>query len=214
MRKSRALKIAVALLALSAGAFLLLRHYAEPGRVAALLAEQTRSRLGLDLAFTGPARYALWPRLRLELDEARFALPGETAPLLAVERVDVSLPWSSLFDSRLVIEELLLTRPQLELDALQRWLAAGDDTAAVPDLSLHLRIDGAVLTRGGKPFARGIDFAGDMDAQRLQRWWYELVQAAPNASALPPLPGSAQIETIELDGVRLDGIRVESGPAQ
>jgi hypothetical protein len=214
MRTSRALKIAIVLLAFVAGALLVLRHYAEPERVAALLAEQTRARLGLDLVFAAPARYSLWPRLRLELDDARFALPGEREPLLALERLDVSLPWSSLFDSRLVIEELQLTKPRLELLALQRWLDGSDDTAAAPDLRLHLSIDDATLLRGGKPFARDIDFAGDVDTQQLQRWWHELVQAGPNASALPPLPGAAQIGTIELDGARLEGVRIESGPAR
>lgn len=213
MRTSRPLKIAVVLLALIAGALLVLRHYAEPERVAALLAEQTRARLGLDLAFAAPARYSLWPHLRLELADARFALPGEKEPLLALERLDVSLPWSSLFDSRLVIEELRLTRPRLELDALQRWLAGGE-AASAPDLRLHLTVDDAALLRGGKAIARGIDFGGDIDAQRLQQWWYELVQAAPNANALPPLSGTTQIGTIELDGVRIDGVRIESGPAQ
>jgi hypothetical protein len=213
MRKPRALKIAVVLLALFAVAVMVVRHYAEPERVAALLIGETRARLGLDLAFASPARYSLWPRLRLELDDARFALPGEKSPLLALERLDVSLPWSSLFDSQLVIEELQLAKPQLEVTALQRWLAADGDAeaTAVPALRLHLSIDDAILLRDGKPIARDIDFGGDVDTQQLQRWWYELVQAAPDASALPPLPGAAQIGTIELDGVRLDGVRIESG---
>lgn len=214
MRKPRTLKIAVVLLALFAGIALLVRHYAEPERVAALLKEQTRARLGLDLAFAAPARYSLWPRLSLELDDARFAVPGDKATLLALERLDVSLPWSSLFDSQLVIEELQLTKPQLELAALQRWLEAGDDSAAMPDLRVHLSIDDATLLRDGKPIARDIDFGGDVDAQQLQRWWSEFVQVAPNASALPPLPGTAQIGSVELDGVRLDGVRIESSPAQ
>lgn len=216
MRKPRALKIAVVLLALFVVAAVVVRHYAEPERVAALLIGETRARLGLDLAFASPARYSLWPRLRLELDDARFALPGEKDPLLALKRLDVSLPWSSLFDSRLVIEELDLTEPQLEITALQRWLSAGEDAAtnAMPDLRLHLSIENATLLRDGKAIARDIDFGGDVETQELQRWWDELVQAAPNASALPPLPGAAQIGTVELDGVRLDGVRIESGPAK
>jgi hypothetical protein len=214
MRTSRPLKIAIVLLALVAGTLLVLRHYARPERVAALLAEQTRARLGLDLAFTTPARYSLFPRLRLELDDARFALPGENEPLLALERLDVSLPWSSLFDSRLIIEELQLTRPKLELLAAQRWIDLGDDTAAAPDLRLHLRVEDATLLRDGKAIARDIDFSGDVDTQQLQQWWREFALALPHASALPPLPGAAQIGAIELDGVRLDGIRIESAPTQ
>jgi hypothetical protein len=215
MRLRRPLKIAALLLLVAAVlAALVLRHYAQPERVAALLAEQARTRLGLELKFAPPARYSLWPRLRLQLEQPRFALPGETIPLLALERLDVSLPWSSLRDSSLVIEELQLEKPQLELTALQRWLDLGDDNAAPPDLRVHLAVNDATLLRDGKALARGVDFAGDIDAQDLQRWWQELVQAAPTASALPPLPGKAQIETIELGGVTLEGVRIESSPAR
>lgn len=214
MRTSRALKIAAVLLAVLAVALLVLRHYAEPGRVAVLLGEQTRSRLGLDLAFTTPARYSLWPHLRLTLDEARFSLPGESEPLLTLERLDVSLPWSSLIDSRLVVDELQLTAPRLELLALQRWLASGNDTAGALDLRLHLRIDDATMLRGGKTVASAISFGGDIDTQRLQHWWRDLAGADPDASALPPLPGTARIGAVELDGVHLEGVLIESGPAQ
>jgi len=215
MRLRRSLKIAaLLLLAAAVLAASVLHHYAQPERVAALVAEQARTRLGLELNFEPPARYSLWPRLRLQLEQPRFALPGETAPLLALERLDVSLPWSSLRDSSLVIEELQLEKPQLELTALQRWLDAGDDNAAPPDLRLHLAVHDATLLRDSKALARGVDFAGDINVQDLQRWWQELVQAGPTASVLPPLPGQAQIETIELDGVTLEGVRIELSPAR
>lgn len=215
MRLRRPLKIAtLLLLAAAALAALVLHHYAQPERVAALLAEQANTRLGLALKFDPPARYSLWPRLHLQLQQPRFALPGESAPLLALERLDVSLPWSSLHDSSLVIEELKLEKPQLELTTLQRWLDAGDDSAAPPDLRLHLVVNDATLLRAGKAVARGVDFAGHIDAQDLHHWWQELIQSAPTASALPPLPGQAQIETIELDSVTLKGVRIESRPAR
>ncbi len=215
MRLRRPLKIA-ALLLLGAAvvAALVLRHYAQPERVAALLAEQARARLGLELNFQPPARYSLWPRLRLQLEQPRFALPGDPVALLTLDRLDVSLPWSSLRDSSLVIEELQLEKPQLELAALQRWLDAGEENTAPPDLRLHLLISGATVLRDGKPLARGVDFTGDIDAQHLQRWLQELAQAEPTASALPPLPGQAQIGTIELDGITLKGVRIESAPAR
>lgn len=215
MRLRRPLKIAtLLLLAVAVLAALVLHHYAQPERVAALLTEQAHTRLGLVLKFDPPARYSLWPRLHLRLQQPHFALPGETAPLLALERLDVSLPWSSLRDSSLVIEELQLEKPQLELTALRRWLDAGDDSAEPPDLRLHLVVNDATLLRDGKAVARGARFAGNIDAQDLHHWWQELIQATPTASALPPLPGQAQIETIELDGVTLKGVRLESRPAR
>ncbi|MBL8298171.1 MAG: AsmA family protein [Rhodanobacteraceae bacterium] len=202
------------LLTLAFAALLVLRQYAQPERVAALLVEQTRTRLGLALVFEAPARYSLWPRLHLQLNHLRLTLPEENEPLLALERLDISLPWSSLLDSALVVEELRLTRPQLELRALQRWQARADSATAAPDLRLHLHIDKATLLHDHKPVARDLDFDGEINTQQLQRWWDQLVLANTAASALPPLPGTARIGTIELDGVRLDGVRVESVPAQ
>jgi len=215
MRLRRPLKIAaVLLLGAAVVSALVLRHYAQPERVAALLAEQARTRLGLELKFEPPARYSLWPRLRLQLEQPRFALPGETAALLTLDRLDVSLPWSSLRDSSLVIEELQLEKPQLELAALQRWLDAGEENTAPPDLRVHLVVSGATVLRDGNALAHGVNFSGDIDAQDLQRWWQELAQATASASVLPPLPGQAQIESIELDGVTVKGVRIESVPTR
>lgn len=215
MRRLRPLKIAaLLLLALVVAAALLLRHHARPERVAALLGEQARSRLGLELAFRQPARYSLWPQLRLQLADARLSLPGDPAPLLALPNLVVSLPWSSLRDSRLSIQELRLEQPQLDLDAVQRWLQQTPGDGSAPDLQLHLVVERATLLRGGKPLAQGLEFAGDVATQDLDRWWNELLQAAPNASALPPFPGKATIDTLEIDGVTLKGIRLETGPAQ
>jgi AsmA family len=205
--------IALALLLLCAAAAALVWYYAQPERVAALLGSQARSRLGLELAFKPPARYALWPRLRLQLDEAQLRLPGETTALLTLARLDVSLPWSSLRDSRLVIEQLELQQPRLELPALQRWLAQ-DSSGSAPELALHLRIAGGELLRDGKPLARGLNFDGAVDTATLARWWSGLATAGENALLAPPLPGAkASVETLQLDGVTLKGLTLDSSDA-
>lgn len=213
-RKHRLLKIAAVLLFLLIGGGLLaVRYYAQPERVAALLTAQAQARLGLELEFRQPARYALWPRLHLELDQVQLRLPGDSSVLLALERLDVSLPWSSLRDSRLVIQQLDLTRPRLELSALQRWLDSPGETAT-PDLSIHLRIADGALLREGKPLLQGFQFDGDIDALALQDWWQRAVAAAADASPLPPLSGKASVESLQLDGVTLKGLRLETEPAQ
>lgn len=210
MRWRRWLTIAlVLLLLLVLGLFAAVRYLARPERVAALLAEQARDRLGLVLSFTGEARYRLWPQLHLHLQQARLALPGESEPLLAVQQLDVSLPWSSLRDSRLVIEQLRLQQPQLDVDLLQRWLAKPGE-AAVPDLSLRLVVDGGEVRRGETLIARGLSVDSAIDLRQLQQWWTAAAAAGTDASALPPLPGTLQIEKLELDGVVIEGLRVDS----
>lgn len=210
MRWRRWLKIALVLLVLlGTGLVLAVRYLAQPERVAALLAEQARDRLGLALSFEGEARYRLWPQLHLQLQQTRLALPGETNPLLALQQLDVSLPWSSLRDSRLVIEQLRLQQPQLDVAVLQRWLDQPSE-AVLPDLSLHLLVDAGEIRRNDSVLAKGLSFGGAIDLRQLQQWWTGVAAAGADASALPPLPGQLQIEKLELDGVVIEGLRVDS----
>lgn len=210
MRWRRWLKIALVLLILlGLGLILAVRYLARPERVAALLAEQARDRLGLALSFQGEARYNLWPQLHLQLQQAQLALPGESKPLLALQQLDVSLPWSSLRDSRLVIEQLRLQQPRLDLAVLQRWLDQPSE-AVLPDLSLQLLVQAGEIRRSEIVLARGLSFDGAIDLRRLQQWWTALAAAGANASALPPLPGTLQIERLELDGTVIEGLRVDS----
>lgn len=210
MRWRRFLKFAaLLLLLLVVGLGIAIRYLAQPERVAALLAEQARSRLGLELAFSGAPRYRVWPRLHLQLLDAQLKLSGDTQPLLSAQQLDVSLPWSSLRDSRLVIEQLQLVQPRLELAALQRWLDQPGE-AAMPDLSLHLLLRNAEILREGKTMASGLDFDGAIDLHQLQRWWIALAAADSDASVLPPLPGSLRLQHLQLDGVSLEGLHVDS----
>lgn len=210
MRWRRWLKIAVLLLLLlGLGLIAAVRYLAQPERVAALLAEQARDRLGLALSFQGEARYRLWPQLHLQLQQAQLALPGDSKPLLALQQLDVSLPWSSLRDSRLVIEQLRLQQPQLDLQALQRWLDQPSE-AALPDLSLHLLVNAGEIRRGEAVLAQGLEFDGAIDLRRLQQWWTDVAAAGAEASALPPLPGTLQLKRLELDGVVIEGLRIDS----
>lgn len=210
MRWRRRLKIAAVLLVLlGLGLFAAVRYLARPERVAVLLAEQARDRLGLTLNFQGEPRYRLWPQLHLQLQQAQLALPGEATPLLTLQQLDVSLPWSSLRDSRLVIEQLRLQQPQLQLTALQHWLDQPSE-AALPDLSLHLLIEGGEVRRDENVLARGLSFDGAVDLRQLQQWWTAVAAAGADASAIPPLPGTLQIGRLELDGVVIEGLRVDS----
>ncbi|TDR40460.1 AsmA-like protein [Tahibacter aquaticus] len=210
MRWRRLLKFAALLLLLLAvGLAIAIQYLAQPERVAALLAEQARSRLGLELAFSGTPRYRVWPRLHLQLLDVQLKLPGDTQALLGAQQLDVSLPWSSLRDSRLVIEQLQLVQPRLELAALRRWLDQPGE-AAMPDLSLHLLLRGAEILRDGKPVASGLDFDGAIDLHQLRRWWTALAAADSDALVLPPLPGNLRLQRLQLDGVSIEGLRIDS----
>lgn len=120
------------LLALAGGLRLLL----QPERMGALIVEQAEAATGLMFELATPARLGLWPNLHLELVglDVRTA-PGEPA-LLRAERVDLSLPIAVLWAERPEIGRIELLAPDLDLDAVARWLRA--DVAAGPPKAMTL----------------------------------------------------------------------------
>jgi hypothetical protein len=124
-----------------------LRHHMQPEQLSATLLAQASEATGLDLKLAHPADVSLWPDLNIVLRglEAR-AEPG-ARPILRVERVEIALPWSSLWREQLEITALRLMRPQLDRDALRPWLnqraGSGMGPAApprLPRLSAELRV--------------------------------------------------------------------------
>src|SRR5690606_25319385 len=81
----------------------------EPAR----LANTVLSRLGA----------ALRPEPRLLLPGFQARVPGAAAPMFKAARVEVSLPWDTIWGGDdVVITRIELERPQLDLDALLAWL--------------------------------------------------------------------------------------------
>lgn len=199
----------ISLLVAVVAAVLLLRHYAQPEKIAAALIAQTRDRLGLELSFAGDPRYAFWPKLRLELDDAQLRVPGAKTPLLTVAHTGVTLPWSSLRTSTLAIETLRLTEPALDLDETNAWLAASP-AGAVPDIRAGIVIAKGNVQRDGKPFVVGLSLDGELDLPALAAWWRALAAHANDASPLPPLPMNATIERIDAGGATLSGLVIET----
>ena len=74
--------------------------------------------------------------------------PGAATPLLRADRIYLSLPWSTIRarGSDLTVKRIELDRPQLDLPALQRWLATRPPSEKrFPTLTDGLRItDGAI----------------------------------------------------------------------
>lgn len=132
----------------------LLRHLMQPEYLSATLLRQAEAATGLSLRLSSPADVSLWPDLNIVLRglEARSE-PG-ARPLLVAERVELALPWSSLWGAEIELQALRLQRPRLDRDALNAWLAAQPSTPGparplqLPRLSAELRIeDGSVVTR-------------------------------------------------------------------
>lgn len=190
----------------AAGAWLL-----RPATLTALLTDQVRRQFGLELRLASELRYALTPNLSLRLPAAEVRSIGESGLLFSAARVELALPWSSLWRRPPAIERLVLERPELDLDALERWLArrpAGEAAGGLPAFRLEIR-DGR-LRRQGALLASGVDLdlahAGDLDAW-LARW-----RQGAAIETLPPLSGRAAIRAIEIGGTRIEGLRLDMQP--
>lgn len=190
-----------------AGAWLL-----RPAALTALLSEQARRQFGLELRLASDLRYALTPGLSLSLPAAEVRGSGETDPLFRAARVELALPWSSLWRRPPPIERLVLERPELDLDALERWLArqpTGEAAGGIPPFRLEIR-DGS-LRRHGTLLASGIDVdlahAGELDA------WLAAWRQGDAMRTLPPLSGRAGVRSIEIDGTRIEGLRLDVQPS-
>lgn len=196
--------VAIALVA----AVLLVRHYAQPEKVAAALIGQARDRLGLDLSFTGEPRYAFWPQLSLELDGVSLRAPGAEAALLNASRAGIVLPWSSLRSETIAIEMLRLETPMLDLDAARAW-SAGSAGGPTPDIRARLLVADGTILRQGQPFVAGLALDGQIDLQALAGWWDALAAHAEGALPLPPAPLTARIERIDAGGAKVQGVSIE-----
>ncbi len=198
--------LAMLLVIFAAGAWML-----RPAALTALLSDQARRQFGLELRLAADLRYTLTPRLSLSLPAAEVRGGGETDPLLKVARVELALPWSSLWRRPPPIERLVLERPELDLDALERWLArqpTAEASGGIPPFRLEIR-DGS-LYRHGTLLASGIDVdlahAGELEA------WLAGWRQGGAIRALPPLSGRAGIRSIEIDGTRIEGLRLDLQP--
>lgn len=94
-------------------------------------------------------------------------------------------------------------------------------TAAAPaparNYTVALQIQPA---RGANPMTAAIRLDGEgkhvdlsLQPRALMDWWHEVLGAAPEtALAMPPVNGSAQLDTLDYGPLRMQGLRVEAGP--
>jgi len=129
-------------------AFLLSR----PDRVARFALAQAGQALGLEITSSGASEYRIRGTPTLVVRDVVARLPGTATPVLAADRVLLSMPWSTL---RARLADLDFTRieldaPVLHLAAFQAWLASrppGD--GRVPTLREGIAVvDGTILADG------------------------------------------------------------------
>ena len=129
------------------------RWVAQPDRLAALVLDQVGKSLGLEITATGSSEYRLRGSPTLVVRDLQVRQPGADTPLLRAERVYLSLPWSTVRarGAELAVHRVELDAPQLDLAALQRWLATRPpaEEVRIPTLDRGLAVvRGSVIGAG------------------------------------------------------------------
>ncbi|HVT32259.1 MAG TPA: hypothetical protein VHE32_06415 [Rhodanobacteraceae bacterium] len=206
--RRRRIVLAVAAFALVAGA-LAGWYGTRPETLTSFLIGQARSRFGASLALEGPARFGFVPDLRLVLPRPSLGDPAGGAPFLRAETADVVVPWSVLWSDRIEIRSVALAKPTLDVDALDRWLAAHPSSGGLPDVRFAIRANGTRIVAGARTIASEVDIdlasAGDVTA-----WLRERSANPATAPLLPPLHGTLRAANVEIGGTRIEGVRVET----
>jgi hypothetical protein len=140
------LVILAILLALSA------RWIAQPDRIAAMILSRTGTALGLEITASGASEYRLLGTPMLAVRDVVAKQLGAATPLLRAKRIYLTLPWSTIRagGADLTVKRVELEAPQLDIAALQRWLATRPPSETkIPTLTEGLRIvDGRVIGDG------------------------------------------------------------------
>jgi hypothetical protein len=119
-----------------------------PQRFSGFIVGRIADSLGLEITATGASEYRLRGTPRLVLRDV-VARRRDDAPLLRADRIEIALPWSTVrargADPNFARVEL--DRPQLDLPALQRWLATRPPSEQrTPTLTDGLRVrDGSIV---------------------------------------------------------------------
>jgi hypothetical protein len=118
-----------------------------PQRLSGFVVGRIADSLGLEISASGASEYRLRDTPRLVLRDVVARRPGDV-PLLRADRIEIALPWSTIRarGAELAFERIELDRPQLDLPALQRWLATRPPSEQrMPTLTDGLRIRGGSI---------------------------------------------------------------------
>ena len=131
---------------------LVIAHYLQPAQLTALVLDRASRALKLDLHTSGPGSYAWRPEPRLVLPGLSASVPGSVAPFFRSGQVELALPWSTLRGGDPVITRIVLKSPDLDLTALQHWLATRPPRTTpfkLPRLTKGLGIEDGLLRGDG-----------------------------------------------------------------
>lgn len=149
------------LLALGATAAWWIDRQLEPTRLATLVLARLGEATGLQLRFDGTPDYALRPEPRLVLPGFDAREPGAAAPMLRADRIEVSLPWATVWgEGPRVVTRIQLQAPVLDLQALSRWSSSrpAGEPFELPTLTEGLQVrDGRLLSSGWAVEALSLD---------------------------------------------------------
>jgi hypothetical protein len=116
----------------------------EPQRLTATVLSRLGAQFKLDFEFSGTPEYAFRPEPRLRVPNLVVTDPATGKTVLRAKQLEVSLPWATVRGGPVVITRLVLDEPVLDLDGLQRWLAARPKAP----FELPTLTDGAAVTHG------------------------------------------------------------------
>lgn len=152
MTRTGAVRWLVALALVLVVALLALRVVLQPERLTRFVLGAVGDAIGLEITAGGVGEYRLRGSPMLVARDVVARVPGSKAPVLRARRVLVQVPWSTVRSRGAVldIERIELDGPVVDVEALQRWLAArpaGD--GAIPTLRRGLQVRDGRIEGGG-----------------------------------------------------------------
>jgi hypothetical protein len=194
--------VVVALLAF--GAWLVDRQL-EPQRLTATVLGRLGTALKLDIAFTGTPDYAFRPEPRLRVPNLVVTDPATGVVVLRAQRLDVSLPWSTVRGGPVVITRLDLQQPVLDVAGVRRWIAARPKAPfTLPTLTAGLGVrDGTLLGDGWALRALALDLprlAQDRPADATYGFRFQRAATDLHVRGRVHLAHAALASTFALDG--------------
>lgn len=138
--------------ALALGAAWWIDRQLEPVRLATTVLDGLGAATGLRLTFEGTPEYALRPEPRLVLQGFDARAPGAVAPMFRADRLEVSLPWDTVWGGPVVITRVALAAPMLDVDAMADWLASrppSDEPFELPTLVHGLQASDGIVAAAG-----------------------------------------------------------------
>ena len=181
----------------------------QPERFTRMLQNQAHS-AGLELSLASPASPTLFPRPALGLDGITLNAEGASSPILLAAHGQLALPWHTLFGGPTVISQLRIDSPQIDLDALQDWLAALPAQPAgtppnIPRINTGVSITHGSVVRGNEVLLGNVSLeAGNLISGQP----FPLALSATTASGTPlqlRLSATPRIKgnTLQLDNIAL-----------